>query len=365
MTPRAEGDKERAREIILRHGWNATAYQLLNPGIRYWFSETHEALVGYVTKVGVRVVAGAPVAAEGDLAEVAHAFEQDAARAGERVCYFCAEARLEALYQNRKGFAHLLLGGQPVWDPRNWDEIIRSQRSLRAQLNRARNKGVTVNEWPYQKAHRHPDLEALLAAWLESKALPSLHFLVEPHTLSQVRDRRIFLAQQNEKPVGFLLASPVPTRQGWLVEQIIRQRRAPNGTSELLVDTAVRTLAGEGSTYLTLGLVPLARSLTAPQISEQLWLRWTLRLVRAHGQRFYNFTGLEYFKSKFQPHYWDPVYAISNERAFSVRSLYAIAAAFSDGSPVGLVASAIGKAAKQELAWSWGRVASQQEAARR
>lgn len=358
MLTNTEGEKKRARDIILRHGWNATAYQLLNPGLRYWFSGTHEALVGYVSKVGVRVVAGAPVAAEGDLAEVAHAFEQDAARAGERVCYFCAEARLEALYGDRTGYAHLLLGAQPVWDPRNWDGMVRSQRSLRAQLNRARNKGVAVSEWPNGKAHQHPELEALLTDWLRSKALPSLHFLVEPQTLSQVRDRRVFVAQQNRKLVGFLLASPVPTRHGWLVEQIIRQPRAPNGTSELLVDTAARTVAAEGSAYLTLGLVPLAQSVTVPPESQPLWLRGTLRLVRAHGQRFYNFAGLEYFKSKFQPHRWDAVYAISNERTFSARSLYAVAAAFSDGSPVRLVAGAVGKAAKQELIWSWQRVAS-------
>jgi len=361
-------ERDRARDLILRHGWNATAYQLLNPGIRYWFSEVPEALVGYVSRAGVRVVAGAPVAAAADLAEVAHAFERDAAGAGERVCYFCAEARLEALYRHREGYAHLLLGGQPVWDLRGWDAIIASGRSLRAQLKRAGNKGVTVSEWPGEKAHRHPELEALLAAWLRSKALPPLHFLVEPHTLSQVRDRRVFVAQRDGQAVGFLLASPVPTRRGWLVEQIIRSPQAPNGTSERLVDAAARTLAGEGSTYLTLGLVPLASTVSAPPTGEPtaqpLWLRGTLRLVRAHGQRFYNFSGLEFFKSKFHPHGWDPVYAISNERVFSARSLYAVAAAFSNGSPVALIGRAVGKAARQELAWSWGRVTGRREAKR-
>lgn len=86
--------------------------------------------------------------------------------------------------------------------------------------------------------------------------------------------------------------------------------------------------------------------------------------MRAHGQRFYNFSGLEFFKSKFQPHYWDPVYAISNERVFSARSLYAVAAAFSDGSPLKLVGGAVAKAARQELLWSWERVASRREAKR-
>lgn len=340
----------------MRYGWNATAYQLLNPGIEYWFSRERAALVGYVSKAKVRVVAGAPVVAEQHLAEVAYAFEQDAARAGERVCYFCAEARLEALYRHHKGYARILLGGQPVWQLQGWNDIIRSQRSLRAQLNRARNKGVTVSEWPGQRAYQHPQLEALLEAWLGDKALPPLHFLVEPRTLSQVRDRRFFVARQGGTLLGFLLASPVPTRQGWLVEQIVRQRRAPNGTSELLVDAAARTFAGEGSTYLTLGLVPLATALSPRLVDQPWWLRWTLRLVRAHGRRFYNFAGLEYFKAKFRPHAWDPVYAISNERGFSPRSLYAIAAAFGDAPPVLLIGRAFAKAAKQELAWSWKRV---------
>jgi phosphatidylglycerol lysyltransferase len=361
MTTPAERD--RARDIILRYGWNATAYQLLNPGIRYWFSRAPEALVGYVSRAGVRVVAGAPVAAEADLSEVAHAFERDAAGAGERVCYFCAEARLEALYRHREGYAHLLLGGQPVWDLRGWDAIIASQRSLRAQLKRAGNKGVTVSEWPGEKAHRHPELEALLAAWLRSKALPPLHFLVEPHTLTQVRDRRVFVAQREGRTVGFLLASRVPMRRGWLVEQIIQSPRAPNGTSERLVDAAARTLAARAA-------LPDPRPGAASQHRERpadrraALVAGDTALVRAHGQRFYNFSGLEFFKSKFHPHSWDPVYAISNERVFSPRSLYAVAAAFSDGSPVVLVGRAVGKAARQELAWSWGRMAARREAKR-
>jgi phosphatidylglycerol lysyltransferase len=355
------GEKARAREVILRHGWNATAYQLLNPGITYWFSQTPEALVGYVSKVGVRVVAGAPVTNLEQLEKVARAFEDDAAGAGERVCYFGAESRLEALYRNRQGYAHVLLGGQPVWDPQAWVETVQAQRSLRAQLNRARNKGVLVREWPSVQAHQNSQLEELLEAWLSRKALPPLHFLVESHTLAQLTDRRVFVAQRDEKLIGFLLASPVPTRCGWLVEQIIRDQSAPNGTAELLVDTAVRAVATEGSTYLTLGLVPLAQAIGMQPTAQPFWLPPTLRLVRAHGQRFYNFAGLEYFKTKFCPQHWDPIYAISNERSFSVRSLYAIAAAFGNRSPVGLVASALGRAVRQEIVWGWQQMDRRRE----
>jgi len=42
-----------------------TAYQILNPGIAYWFTAAGDAVVGYVEKCGVRIVAGAPMMAIG------------------------------------------------------------------------------------------------------------------------------------------------------------------------------------------------------------------------------------------------------------------------------------------------------------
>ena len=51
----------RAREIILKLGWNSTSYQIINPGIQRWFSSKNESVVGYVSGNGRRIVAGAPV----------------------------------------------------------------------------------------------------------------------------------------------------------------------------------------------------------------------------------------------------------------------------------------------------------------
>ena len=68
-------DLERARALVLTHGWNATAYQILNPGIAHWFPAAGDAVVGFVRRSGVRVVAGAPVCAPERLLEVASEFE--------------------------------------------------------------------------------------------------------------------------------------------------------------------------------------------------------------------------------------------------------------------------------------------------
>jgi phosphatidylglycerol lysyltransferase len=188
--------------------------------------------------------------------------------------------------------------------------------------------------------------------------LPSLHFLVEPETLSNQSDRRIFVARQNERVIGFLNLSPVPQRNGWLVEQFVRDEDAPNGTIELMLEHAARVLANGGFSYLTLGLSPLthhAGPQLLPERSSSV-IRFLLGWARAHGRRFYNFEGLEFFKTKFEPESWESVYAISKREGtrdpdFSLRALYAIACAFTKGHPVATVAAGIARAIKQEVLW--------------
>ena len=340
-----------ARELVLRYGWNATAYQIINPGIELWFSSICEAVVGFVRARNTLVVAGAPVCARERLADVATEFEHSAWRDGKRVCYFGAEARLESLYRGATTHSMVLLGAQPTWRPLNWLKIISHRASLRAQLNRARNKSVSVSEWPSPQAAGHPVLQYCLQEWLATRGLPPMHFLVEPQTLERLADRRVFVAELKGQVVGFLVASPVPLRNGWLIEQIIRGRGAPNGTAELMIDAAVRAMAEEESDYMTLGLSPLSRRATISQEENPFWLRWLLSWAQAHGRRFYNFDGLDAFKTKFHPERWEPVFAIFNAPHFTPVALYAIAEAFTKGSPIRTVAGALLKAAQTEAGW--------------
>ncbi len=351
--PFAELDPDlfRARELVMEFGWNSTAYQILNPGIRLWFSAAGDATVGYVRRNGVRVAVGAPVAPAARLREVVAEFEADAARGAARVCFFAAGERLNALLGPDTGHSRVLLGAQPAWNPASWPAIIDGHKSLRAQLNRARNKEVEVAEWNSARAREHPELHRLLREWLATRGLPPLHFMVEPQTLGRLFDRRIFVAEQAGTPVGFLVASPVPQRNGWLVEQFVRGRDAPNGTVELMIDATMRWMAEQEFDYVTLGLAPLSRRGEVSPTANPLWLRALLGWLRVHGNRFYNFSGLDAFKAKLDPEDWEPIYAISNQRRFGPRPLYAIAAAFSGGSPLVVVARGLLGAVRQEMRW--------------
>lgn len=345
----------RARQLVMQYGWNSMAYQILNPGMQLWFAPEGDGVIGYVDAGKYRVVAGGPICPNSRLAAIIAAFEAEAAQNQQQVCYFGAQDRLFKVLQRHHTSARLLLGAQPVWKPQEWPSILTKKSSLRAQIARARNKGLTVERWSAQQAQGHSELYACLKAWLATRGLPPMRFLVEPHTLEQLEDRWVFVARQHERVVAYLIASPIPMRNGWLVEQIIRGDRAPNGSSEMLLDAVMQAASQHGSDYLTLGLSPLSQHAPTRQPQQALWLKAVFTLVRLHANRFYNFAGLDSFKAKFQPHAWEPIYAISNERATSFSTLYAIAWAFGGCSPIRFIGHAIGRAVLQELQWAYKR----------
>ena len=340
-----------ARALILRYGRNSTAYQILNHGFSRWFAPTEEGMVGYVRRRKVAVVAGDPVCAEERVEEITRQFEEYVEdNRMNRVCWFCARSEFASRFENRKGYDTILIGAQPVWNPNGWKDKIETHPSLRAQLHRARNKGVTVQEWPVRKGNNHPELQRCLREWLDSRPFPPLHFLVEPQTLDRLFDRRLFVAEREGVVTGFVLLSPVPCRNGWLVEQFVRGKNAPNGTIELALHHAITTIAKEGYTYVTLGLAPLSQRAGLAGSNPRI-IRFLFGWLRLHGRRFYKFEGLDSFKAKFFPDYWEPIWAVSNERRFSLRTLYAVASAFSDGLLFRPLLLALMKALHQEGRW--------------
>jgi phosphatidylglycerol lysyltransferase len=344
-------DVQRARELVLGEGWNTTSFQILNPGFELWFSQARDAVVGFVTRRRVRVVAGAPVCAVERLADVTAEFESDARHARASVCYVAAQDRLMRMLSEETHRA-VVIGAQPVLHPEHWEKTYRAHASLRGQVARARNKGLAVREWPITRATSNAQLQRCLNEWLAGRGLPPLHFLVEPATLGQLDGRLVFVAERGSEPVGFLVLSPVARRNGWLAEQIVRGRSAPNGTAEMLVDTAVRAVALQGASFFTLGGAFLSRrGASGRALPPPAWVRLGFFWLREHGKRFFNTGGLEAFKAKFRPVAWEPLYLVSNDRRIRPATLYAVAAAFTGNSPALAMARGITRAARAEISW--------------
>ncbi|MBL8067570.1 MAG: DUF2156 domain-containing protein [Armatimonadetes bacterium] len=339
-------DSLRAARLVMRFGRNSACYQIVNGSIRKWFSGDGLTVIGYVRFFGIEVVATEPVSPFPMLA--AKKFEQ-----GRSVCYFGAEEYFVARRRASNPCAVVPIGSQPVWELARWKQTVSAVPSLREQFRRAKAKRVQVRELPIEECQTHTQLRAVLDEWLKDRRFSPLHFLVESDTLDFLPDRRIFVAEIEGQVVAWLNLCPIPKRNGWLTEQFPRRKSAPNGTMELLMNTAAEKLAEEGAGLLTMGLVPLSTNSVASP--KPAWLQAVFLWTRAHGNRFYNFDGLERFKSKFRPHHWEDLYAVVNDDRFRIRHLAAISRAFTEQPLSIALAKGAVRSLRQEFRWMFRR----------
>ncbi len=346
----ARDDWLSARDIVRSWGWNVTAYQILNPGFSFWIDPRKDAVVGYVERHGVYVVGGAPVCPAERLNEVMAAFERHAQAHERGVLYFCAEERLAELAATDPHRITFPIGAQPLFLPAELLNVFADHASLRAQLHRTHNKGVEVVEADTMDATLRAQLDRCLVQWRAKRGLPALHFLIESNTLDNLEDRLLLVARRGGVALGFITVTPIPARNGWMIEQIVRGDDAPNGTAELLIHAATEALTERDAALVSFGLAPLAQRTAAAADQSPGWLRGLLSALRSHGRRFYNFEGLETFKAKFQPPYWAPVYASLGPNCTLPRGLLAIATAFSGTRLRWFIPQTLARAARREVA---------------
>jgi phosphatidylglycerol lysyltransferase len=317
---------ERVLDLLKRYGHHEPSFQLLEPGLDYWFLD--EACVAYREVPGAWVTAGEPVCAKERLLSVTRAFVRAGSEQGRRVRFF----HVSESFCHEAGLSGTHVGEQAAWDPREWDKTLAGSRNLREQLRRARAKGVAVRLVPgAEMAQPHSDVrqacDAVLARWLHARGMHEMQFMVHVHPFSFPEERRYFVAEQHGKLLAFAVAVPIYATQGWFLEDLIRDGEAANGTVELLIDGAMRQFAREGSGYATLGLAPLSGDVNP-----------LLRFTRRHTRRLYNFPGLRAFKEKLCPREWTPVYLAFPRGELGLVAMADVLAAFA---PAGLVRFAL------------------------
>ena len=278
-----------------------------------------------------RAVAGIPVAPQHRLAAVSEAFVRESIAAGCRVLFFCADRRFIRALKTipRLEFGLIPIGEQPEWNAASWEIASTHRRSVRQQCNRAKNKGVTIRRLAAEELAQAPTLsmvENVLRQWLDSRQMSSLSFLVDLQPFHFASERRYYLAEVGASVVGFLAAVPVYARRGWFFEDVIRVPDAPNGTTELLIHTAMRDAQSANDSWITLGLSPLA-GIEQGDVQRPFLIR-LLAAVRSHGDPLYRFQGLRDFKARFKPDEWTPQYIVQCPPGHTASALHAVLRAF-------------------------------------
>ncbi|MFT3922351.1 MAG: DUF2156 domain-containing protein [Myxococcales bacterium] len=330
MNPTHSATRLLILSLLRRHGREATSFQILEPGLQYYFfgAGDGEGVAAYADVGGAWVTVGEPVCAPERMNAMVEEFARVARERGKRLRFF----HVSESFAERPGLRSTHIGEQPIWDPASWHVTVAQHRSLRDQLKRAQKKGVAArlvssSELADPESATRKGCESLIARWLSSRRMGEMKFMVLVHPWEFAEERRFALAEQDGKLVGLAVAIPVYAQGGWFIEDLLRDPDAPNGTAELLVDALFSAFASEGSHYATLGLAPLSGELGR-----------MLTLTRDTTNRLYNFTGVRAFKEKLRPQRWDPVHLAFPRGELGVLALRDVLAAFAPG---GLVPFAV------------------------
>ncbi len=304
-------------EALRLFGRDAASFQAIEPGTSIFRDE--RGLVAYRETSSAWVAVGSPLCAEADVPAVAERFAAAAAREEKRAVFFaCDDASAFGDAEST------VVGEQPWWRAGDWPEVLKKNRRLREQLRRARKKGVVVRRIDASELAEGTPLrkraDDLAAAWLASRPMQPMQFLLTLAMFEHPNEHRYYGAFRGDELVELASLVPIHGRRGWLVEDVVRDSRAPNGTTELVFDCAMRE--SHADALVTWGLAPLSG---AP---------WPMRAIGALARGLYDFRGLRAFKARLHPREWQKVHMIAPRGTPAWLSVIDTLRAFAGGSLV-------------------------------
>ena len=294
-------------DFVVRYGYEHQAFVSLYGGMEVWFASAPEAAVVYRCLGNVAIVSAAPLTARENLAAATRQF-----------LAFCKAQKLDCLMvpigpefatiAKECGMGLLGIGQSGYFQLPDWKPKGDKCKKVRAGVNQARGAGVSIERYDPRTSDDgalRTEIEQLCQAWIGTREVDALGWLLEldPFLLSE--HKRYFLARRAGRLDGLLVCSPIPARQGWYLEDLIRHPAAERGVSELLVVTALEHLGAAGAKLATLGTSPLAGISTDGPFKP---LSHILKFAYEHLDSFYHFKDLHRFKAKFAPSFVEPEY---------------------------------------------------------
>ncbi len=283
----------------------------------------------------------------------AKAFSRAANTAGARASFFGLEPNQA---HQLAGYKAVTLGWQGWWDPLLWPQVLASSSSLRAQIQRARHKGVVVRKLSQADllGGWGQAIDTLARQWSARREMAPLGFVVRvPPSLAlsaRLANCEVWAAVHKTHVVAVAVLAPVEAGT-WVLQHLLRLPTAPNGSSELLVDNAFLGLAqlhhntpACGPLRVSLGIAPLYGE-------THSWMRLLARVTAG----LFNFRGLHRFKEKLRPHQRQPVMVAFDPHFNTARKAVAdVLRAFANERPLRFAGATVRRAPRlliHVLAW--------------
>jgi lysylphosphatidylglycerol synthetase-like protein (DUF2156 family) len=248
------------------------------------------------------IIVGDPIAQKQDYANIITEFIKK--YTNNRIPFIGAQVGLEcAIEFNEHGYCATNMGFELLINIPTFNTKGKHRSRLRRLLNTAINSGVYIKEIVIDESNR-TELEYVSDIWLKSRVnKEDLRLLLSKPSFEHDPDTRVFCAYIKEHIVGFIIFDPMYEGEnisGYYANIIRYLPYAPNGTSDLILNTALKRFKEEGKCQLSLGMSPLAE-LNHTRF-EDLITRYLFQITYQFANQIYPFKNTYHHKRL----YFDP-----------------------------------------------------------
>lgn len=314
--PSAE-EMEKALSILATQE-NASADLVRLGDKRILFCDNGRAFIMYARYGHSMVALFDPVGPQDLWPELLEKFTTKARNEGCRpVFYQVSKAFLPHAYDS--GLRPYKLGEQAVVDLTRFDLKGGAWLKLRRSLNRAERDGL---EFSMLSAEQVPDvIDELLSVsriWLSSHNASEKGFSLGTFDPGYVKACPVAIIRMEGRIVAFANILEAGQHGDAFIDLMRHIPDTHRGMMDLLFVRIMEHMKARGFRTLNLGMAPLAG--LADHRYAPLWNRLG-REIFEFGERFYNFRGVQAFKSKFDP-VWQPRYLVVSGRGLPVASIF-------------------------------------------
>ncbi len=266
-----------------------------------------EAKLGFVMMQrygGSLIAMGDPVGPPDVARALIWRFREEADRLGLRPVFYQVGETYWQTYLDL-GLGLVKLGEEAMVPLHDFGLEGRERADLRQAWNRGKRSGLSFRVAPVEEIPSLlPRLHAISNAWLEDKSGDEKGFSLGSYDPDYLVRFPVALVEAEGQIVAFANLWQAPAGAELSVDLMRHVNEAPKGTMDFLFIELFLWGRAQGYARFSLGMAPLS-GLAQHRLAGR-WNRLAGLLAR-HGERFYGFSGLRRFKSKFDPQ-WRPRY---------------------------------------------------------
>ena len=294
-------------KMVSGHGSNSISYFALSEDKSTFFSSSGRAIISYVLKGNVALVAGDPIGPEEELYAVTEQFMAFCRQQDWVPAFWQVRDEMAELYRSF-GLRLLKIGEDAVIHTDGFTLKGKAMANVRSSARRAEKDGVRIVFYRGQIEHAEQlfQMQLISWAWMANKGGSEMGFSMGHFDMQENDEQVSALAVDGTNRVhAFVTFVPIYGRRGWGLDLMRRAEKAAPGCMELLLSCSIDYLKSTGAEMVSLGLAPMSNV----NQEDQTGIDSIIDFLSQRYGYIKQSQSLFKFKQKFQP-CWESRYLI-------------------------------------------------------